>query len=236
MIRSGLIAVFVFFSIVHLAGQEVDFLFSGGMGFYSMEDLKKINTEVQQQQPFETRIITDFPPWFNFGGQVTVRAFPIYRIGVKYVFSSTGSRISSADYSGEYYFDDVVNGHTLGLINSFRIFRYKDLELDIQINLGAIFSSIKTEESITVYDTTLTGKSRFNSTGFFAEPLLQGTYQWKVLKMGIFLGYLHNQGGRIKTQDGGKTSTYTNWSGFRFGVVFGFNIGKLPEKTPDISK
>jgi len=232
MTRLSLTTLFVFLSITHLVGQKAEFLFSTGMGFYSMGDLKALNQELQQQIPFETRIVTDFPPYFQFGGQVAFKVYPIYRIGLKYMFSTTGSRISSADYSGEYYFDNVINGHTIGLINSFRLYTFKTIELDFQVNLGVIFSTIKMEEFLNVFDTTVSGNSRFTSTGFFAEPVLQATYQWNVLKMGVFMGYLLNRGGKITTSDGAKTSSYADWSGFRFGIVFGLTTGKSAQSLP----
>ena len=98
-----IIALFV---ITSLAGysQSLDAGFQLGTGFYSMSGLKSINNEVVRSLQFDSEIVSDFPPYFAYRPFILFN-FGSYKFGIRYTFNSTGSRVSSKDYSGEYRFD-----------------------------------------------------------------------------------------------------------------------------------
>ena len=148
-----------------------------------------------------------------------------YSIGIEYDYNSTGSRISSADYSGKYTFDELLHGHSFGLVNSFRFLRLGKVQAEAGVNLGYIYSSIKTNEYLQVADTNMSNSSSFYSDSFYLEPGMLISYTFPFMKIGADLSYLIDKGGVIMTDSDKKTLNYTNWSGFRIGI----NVGLFPE-------
>jgi len=84
--------------------QNLDFGIQTGIGFYNMNGLKSLNATVFKSLPFQAGVISDYPPFFYYK-PVFFLSFNKFRVGLQASFYSTGSRISSKDYSGEYLFD-----------------------------------------------------------------------------------------------------------------------------------
>lgn len=210
--------------MVGAKAQQIDLLFTGGFAGSSMDDMKKLNSTVQQYLPFNTEMTSNFPTTPQFGGIFIVHFGKIYGLGFQYAFSSTGSRLAASDYSGSYHFDNVITGHSIGLVNNFRAFCYKNFGIDLQLNLGTVLSSIKLKEDYTISDTSMTTSAKYTSQGFYIEPRIMFDYGWKLLKTGIYLGYNYNPGGKLKDQAGNKSSQTTSWSGIRFGIILGLQI------------
>jgi len=208
---------------LHTHAQQVELMFTAGMGSYSMGDMKKLNSGLHAQVPFETKVTTNFPMTLQLGGNFAVQLSKIYKMGIKYAYNSTGSRVAASDYSGSYRFDNVISGHTLGMINSFLLYDHKAFRVDIQTNIGIVASILKINEELHVVDTTLSSSVHYSSVGVFFEPMTEATYQWKYLKAGIFFGYFVNAGGRIKNEKGERSNSTINWSGFRFGIEIGIH-------------
>jgi hypothetical protein len=85
-----------------------------------MKELKSELVNSAGNMPFESKVVADFQSWISFGGYA-LRSLGIWSLGIGYDFNSTGGRISSGDYSGKYLFDELLQCHSFGLINSFRI-------------------------------------------------------------------------------------------------------------------
>jgi hypothetical protein len=86
-----------------------------GYGIYSMSKLKEMNNSVLTGLPFPAKITNSFPPYLTYRGGLYYRMDSIISVGSFISFSSTGSRISLADYSGEYRFDQAISSITTGL-------------------------------------------------------------------------------------------------------------------------
>ncbi|MCX6277029.1 MAG: hypothetical protein NT004_02900 [Bacteroidetes bacterium] len=221
MVRRSLLIFIIVVSFLHLQAQRVELMFSAGLAGYSMGDLKKINADLQVQIPFRTQVTTNFPMTWQLGGHFAVQLSNKYKIGVLYAWNSTGSRIASSDYSGSYRFDNIVTGHTIGMLNGFRIYDYHSLRVDLEANIGLVASFLKLNEEMNVADTTFSSTTHYSAFGFFLEPRAVVSYQWKYLKAGFFIGYFVNSGGKIRNEDGEKSTTTINWSGLRFGIELG---------------
>jgi len=204
-----------------LQAQQLEMMFSAGMASYTMRDLKKLNSEIQTGIPFETKLTSNFPMTFQIGGHFAVRLARSYKLGVLYSYNTTGSRIASSDYSGSYRFDNVLSGHTIGILNGFLLYDHKAFHVDIQANFGLVASILKMNEDLQLADTAISASMHYSAIGFFFEPLIEATYQWKYLNSGIFFGYFFNPGGKITTKTGEKSNSTISWSGFRFGIEIG---------------
>jgi hypothetical protein len=94
--------------------QNVSAEFQAGTGTYTMNDLKDFNRVIKEDIPFDTKIVSDFPPFLNYAACFKLQVNNA-NLGLVYSFQTTGSRISGQDYSGEYYFDMTINGHAPGV-------------------------------------------------------------------------------------------------------------------------
>jgi len=155
---------------LQVKAQNIELMFTGGMAGYSMSELKKLNTEVQDQVLFNTKLTENFPMTFQFGGHFAVLFSNNYKLGLIYAFNSTGSRIASSDYSGSYRFDNVVRGQTIGILNGFRVYDYKVFRIDFQANLGFVSSNLKIEEELIEADTTISSSANLSELSIFLEP------------------------------------------------------------------
>jgi hypothetical protein len=203
--------------------QHVELTFSSAIAGYSMGDLKKINADIQEQLPFTTSVTSNFPATWQPGGQFAIQATKKYKIGVLYAYNSTGSRIASGDYSGSYRLDNIVTGHTIGLVNGFLAFDKTQFRIDILVIAGIVASTLKMDEEVIVADTTISSSVRYSALGVFAEPRAECSYRWKFLKAALFLGYFYNPTGKITNGNGEKSNATINWSGVRFGVEIGIH-------------
>ncbi|MCK9220797.1 MAG: hypothetical protein M0P47_12220 [Bacteroidales bacterium] len=225
MIRRLFVVLFVLVPFIEGLSQQVELMFTVGMASYSMRDLKNYNSGIQLNLPFNTQITSNFPTTPQIGGHFAVQISHFYKLGVLYAYSSTGSRITASDYSGYYHNDIALSGHTLGIINSFYMVGYKALRVDFQTNIGMVMTDIRMTEELHTADTTVSDIQKYSSLCFFVEPKVEATYQWKLLKTGLYVSYFVNPGGKIKDLEGWKTSSTTSWSGFRFGIEIG--IGQM---------
>ncbi len=55
-----------------LNAQQMELLFQGGMGTYTMTDLRTLNTQVQETLPFDTRKTESFPMTIQFAFEFAV--------------------------------------------------------------------------------------------------------------------------------------------------------------------
>ncbi len=236
MARTTIMILLIMSVFSQANGQKVELIFTAGMASYSMRDLKTMNADLRDQLPFNSEVTDNFPMTLQFGGQFAVQMIKKYKLGVLYAFNSTGSRISSGDYSGSYLFDNVVNGHTIGILNGFLVYDHKAFRIDFLANIGMVISSLKMKEELTVADTTVSTSTHFRSAGIFLEPRAELSYQWKYLKAGFYLGYFINPMGRIRSEDGQELTSTINWSGLRFGIEIGFRQAPKSSKEATLSK
>ena len=232
MTRKVFIILLTLAAFTESRGQQLSFLFSAGMGGYSMKDMKNLNDDLQAHVPFATDVTSNFPMTFQFGGEVTIRVSHFYTLGVLYSFNSTGSRIASSDYSGYYHFDNVLTGHTIGLLTDFTVWEGKSFGINIQANIGAVITRIRMTEDLFVADTLVSSSEKYHSLSGFVEPRLVFSYRWKLLKAGAYCGYFYNPGAQIQDSGGTKMGVKTSWSGIRFGILIGIQIGKSPKRDP----
>ena len=96
---------------ISLKAQDIKFCFQTGYGFYNMSSLKR-NT---RYLPFDTKTVSNYPAYQYYKPMIKL-VTRNFEFGVVYLFQTTGSRISSKDYSGEYRYDTKINSNSPGVI------------------------------------------------------------------------------------------------------------------------
>ncbi len=208
-----------------LYAQKYEIGFTTGYSSFSMKELKADLEKSAGNMPFETKVVADFPAWISFGGYA-LRSLGIWSLGVSYDFNSTGCRISSGDYSGKYLFDELLQCHSFGLINSFRVATLGRWRAEVRLTVGYNYSTLKTDEYLQVLDTSISYSASYYSDSFYGEPAVMVSYSFPFFRIGADFGYLFDSGGTIMTKSSKEMPFDTNWSGFRIGI----NIGLFPEE------
>lgn len=205
-----------------------------GTGTYSMNDLKGLNRVIKEEIPFDTKLVADFPPFLNYTACIKVQVSNA-NFGLVYSFQTTGSRISGKDYSGEYYFDMMVNGHAPGVYSEIMFPSDTRVKFSVFSVFGVLFSSLKMHEYLTILDTDATDDTyRFKSQNLYFEPGFCINYPVRSLKFGIDAGYLvqfgngsfrnrENSGSYLSNPQTGD-AVRPGWSGLRaeLSVCFSF--------------
>jgi len=227
--RKILILAFLFFFSATLYAQKYEIGFTTGYSSFSMKELKSDLVKGAGNMPFESKVVADFPGWISFGGYA-LRSFGIWSLGVGYNFNSTGGRISSGDYSGKYLFDELLQCHSFGVINSFRVATLGRWRAELRLTVGYNYSTMKTEEYLQVLDTSISYSASYFSDSFYGEPVVLVSYSFPFFRIGADFGYLFDSGGSIMTESSREMPYETNWSGFRIGINIGLFPGELFRK------
>jgi hypothetical protein len=206
--------------------QSFEFGFQTGIGIYNMESLKILNSAVFESLAFQARVISDYPPYFYYNPALLM-SFKKFKVGGQASFYSTGSRISSKDYSGEYLFDTKTHCIAPGVYIDYLLFtisnRYK---LSLFSEGGITFSSLDLEEHLTVNNQNLSNSSySFKSQNYCVEPGIKfrrGIY--KFISLELNTSYFFQFGKKVFESDkgeilnDGKSAIGPDWSGLRFGI------------------
>jgi hypothetical protein len=199
--------------------QKFEVGFTAGYSTFSMKSMSEGLEYYREALPFDAVIMADYPSWISFGGYALV-VFPFgYSVGPEYTFNSTGGRISSADYSGSYQFNQTLTGHTIGVLNGYRFLRLGKFETAVRFSLGALLSVIRNEDifDLANYQETITEKSK--AVSFYATPSLQASWTFSFIRAGLFFGYLFDTRGSFDSPDATGKEQSIDWSGIRAGIT-----------------
>ncbi len=122
-----------------------------GYGIYNMGTLSKITRSIDNSLPFESKIISNYPAYINYQPMLAL-SFDKLDLGVSYIFQSTGSRISSKDYSGEYKFDTRISAKCPGVFIKGTVLRFKYFNIGLTLNSGLVFSHLSLSEELNLED------------------------------------------------------------------------------------
>ena len=208
-----------------------DLLFGAGFGggTFSMSSTKEFNKVISSGLPFKAELTSNFPPYFFLKAEALYSFPKTFAIGVNFTSTSTGARLSYADYSGSYKFDNVQNGLFPGIKILVGKAPGKVTGINFGLEGGVALSKMKIDEETKVFDQTASNITNVSSMGFYIQP---GVYYFLVSKsqfrlsanasyyIGIEKGYhLPNQKDAqlINPQTGKQIKP--QWDGVRIGVT-----------------
>jgi hypothetical protein len=233
-----LIIIFAAFTNTDIISQNYRFELSGGLSTFQMETLKglnqDLNTDAKQRLNLNTQITDNFPAFLWYNLEIKRNFFNKFNIGGVIGLVSTGSRISYADYSGKYSLDNNVYGINLGLVYDFLYEYNENINYDIGIESGVIFSNLTSKEKYVIENTAQEFNYVFSATSIYLKA--EGKVFYKIndnLKLGLSLGYLFDINAKyhlttnanaILTRPSDNSTVKTEWSGIRSGIVFSYSI------------
>lgn len=211
---------------------KISFNFFSGFATYKMGPLKQLNEFNEKNLPFAVRKINNFDPGFYMGGIIQTRLFANIEICLRYQYNTTGSRLGQKDYSGSYTFDQIVNGHLLGIGPEIIIDEKKHHRVSFSIMSGALFTKVKIDESLEVSgeeDRDTENLSAFSVPVFPSLNLSIDLLDW--LSGSLSAGYFLDTGGKVHLKNErdavlmvNDESVKTEWSGWRIALGLKFKI------------
>lgn len=212
--------------------QDLSIGIQSGIGSYKMKDLKEINATIIRTLPFEAKITSNYPPFLYYKPSVLI-SFENISFGFQFSIISSGSRISSKDYSGEYKFDNKIKGLIPGLILEATIISINEkFKIVILTEGGIINSELRSKETLFVNEEEIVNESYFfKSKNYHLSPGFKLKYELnQYFNIELNSSYFIQVGDNnlknrdvereIFNQDYSKTS----WNGTRIGMSFVFNI------------
>lgn len=216
--------------------QSFELGIGSGIGTYTMTDLKNLNNKISANFPFETRLVSNFPPYWFYSPFIIVKGNN-FGFGVCYSFKSTGSRISSKDYSGEYRFDMTIYSNSPCFYLKYDIPIYYNINLGIYSKLGLNYSNLKMNEFLEVNNTILTNTSnKFDFQNEFYQPGFEMDYKYNIIGIKFDIGYLFQfTDGIIISKSNSENNSNLGvikptWNGCRIGLSFFIDINSVNKR------
>lgn len=224
--------------VLSLEAQNFKLCFQTGYGFYNMSTFSNLTNQIQSGLPFESKVISNYPPYHYYQPMLKFSKNN-FDIGVVYLFQTTGSRISSADYSGEYKFDTKVNGHSPGIILSGIIKDYNKIKIGFSMQTGVCFSTLKVDEYLRVDTLVNSAEYKYKSNSIYFEPGINCIYIVNNMGFEFNAGYFKEVlrsdysfdgrgGGDIPVNK--KLYDPDVWDGVRLGITFSYKLNKTDKK------
>jgi len=207
-----------------------------GVGTYSMSDMKSFDLFMISQIPLPLQETRNFPAYWYYQGALLFEINDHLSLGPMYAFHSTGSRHSLADYSGQYYFDDMIHSHSIGLTTEYLRQTSNNLKLGAYLDTGISFSKATFKQYLEL--TEIEGNSSFKNnaseTGYFVEPGFRVAYPIRFIEPGFHIGYyfpVYSNGFKENEEDqslylsnGDKLKS--GWNGIRIGLSLTIRLNK----------
>lgn len=230
-IKSALLIFMGFYCSIAYT-QNIKIGMQTGLGSYKMDELKWFTSSIYKSLPFQAKIISNYPSYIYYKPSI-VLSYNNLSLGFQIAQYSTGSRISSKDYSGEYLFDTKINGTALGYYIDFGGFSvFKKFKISPFLESGIIFSEFKLKEYFTLNSVEITNstfklksKNYYSSVGFKIEYTIS-----KLFCAEINSGYSVQYGKiNLKTDQGGSIhgnhgDIQPSWEGLQTGFALFFTF------------
>ncbi len=212
-------------SVLFANAQDLHVGLSAGIAF---PEMGKARTGLESQLKslaFEAKITDDFPAWFEYKAEVSAD-FDKVMFGIYFIRSTTGGRISSRDFSANYFYNIKMRNVAFGFNTKLLIEELHKTRFFISIGAGVQNLNSKINEELLLYSNnknvvyknlTLEGQGFHAIVGFHSEKKITNN-----ISVAAYLNYYFSPAYT-------RPSNYNsgNWKGFRTGLTFCLII---PEK------
>ena len=161
-----------------LHSQTIRLTYETGYGIYGLDNLKKYQESLTHQiNGLPVKMIAQFPDYFNHSASIGFYLDKNVIFGLNASFLSTGGRNDISDYSGEYKLDMLLQGYQFGMESEYIYNIDSKWDINFNIKMGIVSSTININESITIYDLdSITNTQSVNQEGVFIEPNINLSY------------------------------------------------------------
>ena len=212
-----------------LYAQEILVGASGGIGTFSMQSSKDLNQANTEGLSFNPKLVDNFPANTYYKGEILYRFPKILAVGINAYYTSTGSRLSLADYSGNYHLDNVQKGFFPGVKVLLGPPTLGKNFPNLSLEGGLALSKMSMEEVLNIADESQTYNEDLKSFGYYFQPgisyLVPLLSQFMLsVNVSYYLGFektyhLSDDEDQLlyNSQTGEEVSP--EWDGFRMGIT-----------------
>ena len=206
-----------------------------GLGVYQMADLKLF--EENSRSP-NMKTIDNYPPYFFWSGEASMKIAKDFRVGLVYALNSTGYKAAYSDYSGKITSEHIIKSNNAGTILGWQFWQRNKFSLTAQLSAYYTWSELKRRYFLTFYTPFEFQKSTFKyfSQSISLTPDVKLDYRvLERLSVNLSLGYCYDFRGDLK-QNSSNGNPYlpmppnytepsqSDWSGLRLGLSSTFHF------------
>jgi hypothetical protein len=215
--------------------QEVSVMFNMGIGTFRMKTQKELQDDLRGSQ-IPWRPVHKFPPYWTYGGSVSLHTNQRFGTSLSVEFGSTGGTLHYADYSGTARTDQLLKYTQVGVGTFFQVNKSETWPLFVTAQMSISRTKENISYAITVGDATDKDSEDFHSLNIGLRPGLMLHRRLNSFLFQANFGLEMQVPGRLET-DGGTSlqqkngdNVYAQWSGLRAGLGVGLILGKKKEK------
>lgn len=221
-------------NLITCKAQIVSFHIGSGIGSYQMNDLKEFTSVINDDLPFDAKLVSNFPIYWNYNASMDIQIRKA-GFGVVYLFQSTGNHLAQGDYSGHYNLKLNVLSHAPALRFTYAISEEPIFPVRFYTLIGVHFSKLDITEEMRLYEeNVLEQEFEFKSLDPFMELGINASYSWKRFTFNISGGYQSQLGKQVLESTDDNAFELKNpqtgddvgvdWSGFRLTAGVGFKL------------
>ena len=220
-------------SVCPIFSQDFHIGLSAGIAFPRMELAKYQLKGVHASLPFEAKITDNFPAWIEYKAEF-YHDFDYFEIGLYFAKNTTGGRISSKDFSGNYSFDQHMSCVVFGPALKLRVIEFYKTRIFFSLGVGAEFLKTDILEEIELYanNKKITYlKVRNLMQGIHASLGLSADYKLSdrfsaSLYLNYYISSYHDQKTRYYTFKHNEIRIKPQWNGARSGLTIFYTFPK----------
>ncbi len=209
------------------------FGFQTGWANFKMGDLKDLNRIVHQNNPLNPVQTSNYPSYYYYQPTLKIKINKL-SFGILYSKSSSGSRSSIKDFSGEYRFDTRISNTTYGILTSFNIYSWRNFNATFYSEFGFFKTKLNITEYLEIYNNKyIDFNNDYSSKNGYLEPGIILSYSLRFLEIEGNLGYFKQLKGKplrdsnsLNISFNSTYDTQPDWSGFRYGLSLFFVINR----------
>ena len=199
---------------------------NSGLGFYKMDEIKLLQTNILSSIPVNAKVTSSFPPYLFFEINPKVEFKNHLLIGTLFSYTSTGGRIYYSDYSGSITSDQLLSSYSYFFtLGTYKNFEKSKLSIHGDLRPGITVTSLKLTEQETLNNSSQRGEVSFNSRNIVIQPTISIIKWFGMIGINACLGYNYTiLFGKLNT-DGGylinssnNSELHSDWSGLRIGA------------------
>ena len=223
ILLTGIIVLAV--PVVH--AQKKGLMASFGGATFKMEDMKYFQEYILTNYPVEGKIISSFPLYTSTSINYLAQKWPLVRIGVGYVYTTTGGRSDYTDFSGYIHTNLTATSNRVGAFVNYTFMDNDKLDLSLYGRLDVNISKIEEETSIYANGRYNQLNNKYKSFSPNLSAGLDLMYNFNTYSIGIEGGYLVDFRGKLENKDrdsdlydpvDSSRILTSDWTGWRAGI------------------
>jgi hypothetical protein len=194
-----------------------------------MKSTKEFNQAAVSLLPFTPVLTDNFPPYFYIKGEFLYCLQKNLAVGLNVSSTSTGARLSLADYSGKYTLDNIQKGFFPGVKLLVGNAPGKSNGVNLSLEGGVALSNMLIKEDMAIGGESTSNQYEFSALGFYVQPglnyflCINSKVRFSAdlsYYFGIEKGY-HVPGSKEQKISNSKTGEpiKPQWDGIRLGIT-----------------